>query len=199
MNNLSYKMPEIMIEEFTQLFDIERNCSIIGSAHGFFCGRDYPSTIQLTDNIDIQNGDWIIDRRSKQRYFVKNAYPIYMDGELTDWMVRYQTEYDYNLSAKSHSTINIQNVNGNSVIGSQENVTLNIGSTLQDIQNLVEALPNRDQALAKELLAELKETDSLKHPVLIKGSLSKFSDLLKKHTDLFTAIGGWAVQLLIGK
>lgn len=198
MNKFSFSK-ELLLD--TTLFTVERDNSPVGSAHGFFCGKDYPSTIQLVENTDIQNGDWLVDSETSHRYYVKDAHPIRMAGEISDWMVKYQTEIDYrtSYSSSNQTTININSVSGNSVIGSQENVVLNIGNSINDIENLIAKLPASDQALSKELLDELKKTETSAHPILVEGALSKFSNLIKKHTDLLTAIGTWAVQLLIGK
>ncbi|MFR1059255.1 MAG: hypothetical protein ACLSEY_01780 [Enterocloster sp.] len=76
---------------------------------------------------------------------------------------------------------------------------MNVGNSLNDIQQLISSLPVSEQAEAQQLLTVLKSTSESNHPVLVEGALAKFSDLLKKHTDLLTAVGGWAVQLLIGK
>lgn len=196
-----FSMPPDLINEFASTFIIERNHCEIGIVHGIYCGSDYPSTIQIVENADIQNGDWLIDKTTRQKYFAKDVTPIIVNGEPVDWMVKYQTERNYMLSENStkHSTINIQSVNGNSVIGSQENVILNIGSSLSDIEQLISKLPSREQTEADELLKELKTIESSTHPILVEGSLSKFSNLLKKHSDLLIAVGSWAVQLLIGK
>ena len=118
-----------------------------------------------------------------------------------DWMVKYQTENDFNIQSNSGSqtTINIHTVSGNSIIGSQENVVMNVGNSLNDIEQLISSLPISEQTEAQQLLTVLKSTSESNHPVLVEGALAKFSNLLKKHTDLLTAVGGWAVQLLIGK
>lgn len=195
---LPFKMPSELMD-MTQIFQVERNGSVIGQAHGFFCGRDYPNTIQLVENTDVKNGDYLIDTLTSQKYFAVDATPIVISGKAAEWMVKYETLLAHQQSSTRQTNINIHSVSGNSVIGSQEHVVLNIGSTLDDIENLLNKLPITDQAMATELLDELKRTESANHPVLVEGALSKFSDLLKKHTDLLSAVGGWAVQLLIGK
>lgn len=194
-----FKMPKNLMG-MTQIFKVERSDAIIGEAHGFFCGKDYPSTIQLVENTDIKNSDWLIDSITGQRYHVIDARPIMADGEPIDWMVRYQTEQQYASSiTDSHNTVfNIQSVNGTSVIGNQNNVALNTGFSLSDIEHLIHSLPDSDQAEANELLEELRRTESANHPVLVEGALSKFSELIKKHSDMLTAVGSWAVKLLIG-
>lgn len=196
-----FKMPQHILDEMSLIFSIERNGSTIGSVHGIFCGNDYPNTIQFLENTDIKNGDWIVDSITGQRYYAKDVHPIIIGGKPCDWLIKYQTAEDYTASVRANkqTTINIQAVHGNSIIGSQENAVMNIGSSLNDIEHLISVLPSSDQAEAHELLATLKSTSESTHPVLVEGALAKFSNLLKKHTDLLTAVGGWAVQLLIGK
>lgn len=195
-----FQFPKFMLDEMTQIFSIERNGSVIGNVHGYFCGKDYPNTIQFVENTDIKNGDWIIDSTTNQRYYAKDVHPLIMNGTICDWMVKYQTEHDFNAQTNSskQTTINIHTVSGNSIIGSQENVVMNVGSSLKDIEQLISSLPISEQPEAQELLNTLKSTSESTHPILVEGALSKFSDLLKKHSDLLIAVGGWAVQLLIG-
>lgn len=196
-----FSIPSSLLNEATIKFDVEHDNSVICSSRGFFCGKNYPSTIQLVENVDIKNGDWLIDTTTNQRYYVLDAHPIIVGGQPVDWMVKYQTELEYKqqLNVNNNSTtINIHSVNGNSAIGSQANVVFNIGSNLSDIEAIIEKLSPTEQTEANELLTILKDTTESNHPILVEGALSKFSNLIKKHSDLLIAIGGWAVQLLIG-
>lgn len=199
MNQFTF--PSGILDSMTQTFSIERNGLPIGTVQGFFCGRNYPNTIQFIQNTDIKNGDWIIDILTNQRYFAKDAQPKMMNGTISYWMVKYETEIAYQRveSTNRQTTINIGSVSGNSIIGNQENVVMNVGNSLDDIKQIISALPSQDQALAQELLEALKSTEEATHPVLVEGALSKFSDLLQKHSDLLIAVGGWAVKLLIGQ
>ena len=90
-----FQLPPFILKEMTQIFSIERNGSIIGTVHGFFCGKDYPNTIQFVENTDIKNGDWIIDSTTSQRYYAKDVRPIIMNGAPCEWMIQYQTENDF--------------------------------------------------------------------------------------------------------
>ena len=38
-----FQIPKELINA-TQIFQIERSKTIIGEAHGFFCGKNYPNT-----------------------------------------------------------------------------------------------------------------------------------------------------------
>lgn len=114
-------------------------------------------------------------------------------------MAKYQTEQDFkqSMSKNNQPVFNINSVSGNSIIGSQENAVQNIGCDLDGISQLIKQLPFTDQEEAENLLQELRDTETSNHPVLVEGKLSKFSKLLKKNSDLFSAVGRWAVQLLI--
>lgn len=195
-----FEFPFDLCGDALQRFQIERNGHIVCEARGFFCDNDYPDTIQLVEDADVRNGDWLIASVPPQRYFVENARPILIGGKPSDWLVKYQTEQAYRRSCANvhQSTFNIQAINGTSVIGSQEHVTINVGFSLDDISELIKRLPFDDQSEAEALLRELKSLESAPRPTLVRGSLSKFSDLLKKHSDLLIAVGGWAVDLLIG-
>lgn len=193
-----HTIPSELLKANCQIFTIERDGKVIGTGYGFFCGTNYPNTIQFVENVDIQNGDWLINSTTHQRYFAQDAHPIIVNGVIKHWMVKYLTELEYKrtISNSNNPVFNIQSINGNSVIGTQENVTLNIGSNLETIENILKSFPLFEQTQAKELLEELQKIEQTGFQ---KGSLSKFSDLLKKHENLITAIGGWAVNLLMGQ
>lgn len=183
----------------TDMFSIERNSLIVGEAHGFFCGKDYPSTIQLVQNADIKDGDWLIHTATKKRYYAVDARPITVNGEIQDWMVKYESELEHqsNQKHKSSASIHIGTVSGPAIIGNQQNATLNVGSSLEDIAKLIANKPTADLPELCELVSSLKKIEESGKPIE-KGQLSKFSDILKKHSDILIALGGWAVKLLTG-
>ena len=154
---MNFRMPDQLFAEETQPFSVERDGRIISEARGFFCGNDYPSTIQLVEDAKIRNGDWLIDTLTGHRYFVENARPISLSGQITDWMVKYQTETQLNQSRQviHNSTFNIHSISGTSVIGNQENVTLHIGGSLSDFARLIGQLPVSEQEEGYQLLEEL--------------------------------------------
>lgn len=113
-------------------------------------------------------------------------------------MIRYINEQEYQTNtSNSTSNITIQNVNAPSVIGNQQNVTMHIGSSLNEIKHLIEQISESDKSEFNELIEELESVESSKHPALIGGMLAKFENLLDKYPNLFSAIGGWAVKLLV--
>ena len=196
---MSFKLPDDLIRNMTDVFTIERDGQEVASAHGFFCGKEYPSTIQLVENTTVHEGDWLIHAPTKNRYFATEVQPISINGEIFDWMVKYQSEFDWKKSQANQavSNIHIGTVSGPAIIGSQQNATLSVGCTTEEIARLITAKPTSDLPALCELVAELKKIESESGPIE-KGRLSKFSDLLEKHSDLLIALGGWAVKLLTG-
>lgn len=196
---MNFSLPKHMLDSMTDVFDIERDGNVIRSAHGFFCGSNYPSTIQLVENTDIQEEDWLIHTLTGRRYFAIKVRPISMQGEIHDWMVTYQSETEWKRSQEANSSTNIHigTVSGPSIIGSQKNAAITIGNTVEDIAKLITTKPSEDIAALCELVAELKKIEESDNGIE-KGKLSKFSDLLQKHSDVLIALGGWAVKLLTG-
>ena len=64
-----------------------------------------------------------------------------------------------------------------------------------EIEKLISAKPVPDQEQLAEIIELLKAASEQDKPVS-KGLLAKFSDGLKKHSDLVIAIGNWAVAVL---
>ena len=114
-------------------------------------------------------------------------------------MVKYKSESEYRSSQQSRAatSISIGTVSGPSIIGSQQNATLNVGNSVEDIAQLIANKPASDIPQLCELVAELKKIEESGEKIE-KGKLAKFSDLLNKHSDLLVALGGWAVKLLTG-
>lgn len=109
------------------------------------------------------------------------------------------SESEYKESQKNQpvTSINIGTVSGPSIIGSQQNATLNFGTSVEDIAQLIATKPASDLPQLCELVAELKSIEESGEKIE-KGRLAKFADLLNKHSDLLTALSGWAIKLLTG-
>ena len=134
-----------------------------------------------------------------RRYYAEKTRPISEQGEIVSWMVEYKSESEYKNSQQNRSVSNISigTISGPSIIGNQQNATLNFGTNVEDIAQLIAGKPASDMPQLCELVAELKRIEESGEK-LEKGKLAKFSDLLKKHSDLLVALGGWAVKLLTG-
>ena len=191
-----FSFPRNLLESTTEDFQLERNGTITCTVHGFFCNQNHPHTIQLTEDVEVLPDDWLIHR--SQRYHVLEAHPARL-GNTVDWLVQYETESAYSSSKNSTpGSIHIGTVSGPSIIGNQQNATLNVGNTVEDIAKLISSLPAQEMEELLPLLSELKKAEESGSP-LKKGCLSKFSDTLQKHSDILIALGGWAVKLLTGE
>lgn len=191
-----FSMPRDILETMTDVFQLERNQEIIRSIRGFYCDNKHPNTIQLVEDVEIYPDDWLI--HSHQRLHVLEAYSEPIENTV-EWMVKYETEQDF-LRSQNHApgSIHIGTVSGPSIIGNQQTATIHVGNSIEDIAKLILSLPSQDMELLLPLLAELKKAEESGAP-LKKGCLAKFSDALKKHSDLLIALGGWAVKLLTGE
>lgn len=123
---------------------------------------------------------------------VESVKPL--DPSYTDCIIKYKT----NNSVEASTVFNINEVSGNSVIGNQNTVTINQSCTIEEISKLLESL-NIDKSESEELIQTLKNIENTDSTVSVRGVLGKFSNLINKHHELLIAIGGWAVQLMIGK
>lgn len=191
-----FSIPRGILDNSTDVFQLERKSKVIQSVRGFYCGSKYPSTIQLVEDVEIHPDDWLI--HSHQRLHVLEAHAVRL-GNMVEWMVKYETEQAF-LQSQNHASgsIHIGTVSGPSIIGNQQTATIHVGDSIEDIAKLISSLPSQDMEQLLPLLAELKKAEE-SGATLKKGSLAKFSDALKKHSDLLIALGGWAVKLLTGE
>ena len=190
-----------LLNKMTDIFQIERNGSIVGTAKGFVCGPKYPTnTIQLVEDVEIIPGDWLIFEAGHQRYNVLNCRPVpNLTGGPRNWIISCQTEAEYTKSNDPSVSISIGNVNGPSIIGSQHNATLNAGANIEDIKALISCISDADKPVFNDLVEEIESVEGSKHPVLIAGMLSRFEEFLNKYPNILSTLGSWAVKLLIGQ
>ena len=87
----------------------------------------------------------------------------------------------------NNQTFNINSVN-NSAFGNNGTTIFNNGNTLDEIRSLITNKPKEDQEQLNKLIDSL-EIIIENSETVSKGFLSKFSDVLKKHSDIIVAIG----------
>lgn len=86
----------------------------------------------------------------------------------------------------------------NSIIGNQASgneFVFNSGASLSELQQLIQQKPLADQPELKELLDLLQSLEERKEPVP-RSLFARFSNLIKKHTDLIAPIGVALVNIL---
>ncbi|MBU5256817.1 hypothetical protein [Tissierella praeacuta] len=181
-------------------FSIERNNLIISTTKGFFCGKDYPNTIQLDGNADVSENDWLIHVPTNKKYFVKNVQAISKSNQVLAWMAEYlsESEYKKSISKKDNSTFSIGAIYGSAIVGNYNNATINNGYSLSEIRSLVSSKPADEQEELNKLIDRIEIITEDNQPVS-KGTLAKFSDLLAKHSDITIAIGNALMGWLVGK
>lgn len=95
-------------------------------------------------------------------------------------------------------SFSIGDVSGNAIIGTQTGFTMNVGADIEHLAALISEKPTIDQSVLDELLTLLKSTEASSEPVE-KGLLAKFSDMLKKHTDLITPVSNILFRIFTGQ
>lgn len=126
----------------------------------------------------------------------------FLDGKEAMAMQNRTTNFNFNNTTFSNSPIG-ENITQNTVHGStfgdnafiDQSFTNSIGASIQDIEKLISAKSAADQEQLTGLIELLRSVSAKDAPVQ-KGLLSKFSDCLKKHFDLVTAIGKWAYIIM---
>lgn len=183
---------------FTSSFDIERNGTFSHKVNGFFCGKNYPDSIQLDKNSDIKVSDWLLDKSSNSKYFIDKIQPISDGSQNLGYIIHYLSEYEYNNREKSNTSFHIGTINGPAMIGNQQNPTMNNGYNLSEIKSLISSKPVEDQELLNTLIQRVQIITEDNQPIS-KGTLAKFSDVLAKHSDIAIALGTGIINWLIGK
>lgn len=128
-------------------------------------------------NADIQIGDVLIN--SGIKYYVVDLDTQTWKGQIASLKAYYQTTPPQ--TSQSSSTIfNISNAS-NSIIGNQQSAIINNSSfNIDDFKQLIELYGEQDKQQLYELTSLLKSC--LDKDDFHKSKLSKFSDLIAKHS-----------------
>lgn len=86
-------------------------------------------------------------------------------------------------------TFSISNVNAPSIIGTQQNPTLNVNTPFDKIKELINSAPIEDRELLNELTETVQSTIEQNQPFK-RGMLSRFEEILTKNQDIAVAIWG---------
>ena len=166
-------------------FEIYRNSNLINVAKGLKNkevngGKKF---IGFFPDIDIQVGDVLIN--SNIKYYIVDIDTSTYYGEVYQIKAYYQTNSP--TEQQTNSTVyNIGNA-PNSIIGNQQSAIINNSNfNISDFDNLIEANGGNDKKELYQLSAQLQEL--LEKDNFHKGKLSKFSDLIAKHSWLPLAI-----------
>lgn len=164
-------------------FQIVRNSEIISTNKGLKntetgSNRKY---ISFYPTVDIQVGDILINPNSPVKYFIVDLDTATWMGEICQLKAYYQTTPPTEQSLNP-TVYNINNAS-NSIIGNQQSAIINNSSfNIDDLKELIELYGAEDKQQLYELVSVLQQ--SLKEDTFHKSKLSKFSDLIAKHSWL---------------
>ena len=167
-------------------FEVYRNSNLLYTKKGLKntekgSNKKY---IGFYPDVDIQIGDVLSIPNSSVKYYITDIDTSTYNGEIYQIKAYYQ-----NASPSSQTTSTIYNIGNasNSIIGNQQQAILNNSSfSIEDLKKLVELYGNNDKEQLYELVSLLQK--SLEDDDFHKSKLSKFSDLIAKHSWLPTAI-----------
>ena len=196
------RVPNIdsQIRKMCDDFTVERDNKASHVVKGFFCGKDYPDTIQLLSDADIKQNDWLTHGITQERYFIDSVKPLSHGNQILGWMAKYLSENTYNQkqSQTTPYSINIGSIHGSAIIGNQQTATINNGYNLDAIKDLIATKPAEDQELLNQLIERVKIVTEDNQPIS-RGFFAKFSDVLEKHSDVAIALGSSIVNWLTGR
>lgn len=166
-------------------FQLFRNSALITTLKGL--KNVEPNTnrklIQFYPDTDIQIGDILVN--SNIKYYITDIDTQSWMGKVDSIIAYYQTTPPV-VHQNNSTTYNIANAT-NSIIGNQQQAILNNSSfSIDDLKQLVELYGEDDKQQLYELTSLLQE--SLQKDDFHKSKLSKFGDLIAKHSWLPTAI-----------
>lgn len=178
MNNPLYHFRHRMID-----FELYRNSQLVNTVKGLknsYQGKKY---IEFFPDTDIKVGDVLVN--SNFNYYIVDLDSQTWMGEVSSIQAFYQTTPVQD--AQTTSTIfNINNAS-NSIIGNQQSAIINNSTfDISQLTDLIELYGANDKQQLYELTDLLKQL--LEKDDFSKSKLSKFSDLIAKHSWLPLAI-----------
>ena len=168
-------------------FEIFRNSAIISTVKGLKNIETASSKkyIGFYPNVDIQVGDILSTPNSNIKYYIVDIDTATYMGEIYQIKAYYKNSQPVN-NYESSTIFNINNPQ-NSIIGTQQSAILNNSNfNIDDLKQLIELYGSNDKQQLHELSSLLKEC--LEKDDFHKSKLSKFSDLIAKHSWLPLAI-----------
>lgn len=172
--------------------EIYRNGQLVNTVDGLVNDNETYNTISFDPDTDIQVNDDIFCPLKNKHYIITNTNTVLFGGK----PYKLDAYFKNNFSSKTNSTIfNTYNPT-NSIIGNQQNVTISINESFNNLDKLINNNGGEDITRLNELSSTLKS--ELSGNQISKTKLSKFSDLIAKHSWLPIAISqiiaGWIQQ-----
>lgn len=166
-------------------FDVYRNSKLIYTVPGLknIETNTNKKMVEFFPEVKIQIGDVLVN--SGINYYIVDIDTQTWMGQVSAIKAYYQTTPP--VEHQSTSTVfNISNAQ-NSIIGNQQSAIINNSSfNIEDLKEMIELYGANDKQQLYELTSLLEQT--LQKDDFHKGKLSKFSDLIAKHSWLPLAI-----------
>src|SRR5699024_9616537 len=142
----------------------------------------------LYPEIDIQINDILINTTTNIKYIILDIDSSSYKGTIFQKKAYYQTSTYIEAPNNTSTTYNYNISNPqNSIIGNQEFATINNKSfNIDELKKLIELYGDNDKAKLYQLTSELEK--AIHNDNIKKGMLSRFSDLIAKHSWLPLAI-----------
>ncbi len=182
LNNPLSHFKDMMID-----FQIIRNSNVLSTVKGLMNTETSTKKkyVGFFPEVDVQSGDILYNISANIQYFVVDVDISTWMGNVSERKAFYQTQPPAEQSPSS-TVFNINNPS-NSIIGNQQQAILNNSSfNIDDLKQLIELYGNNDKKQLYELSSQLEKL--LLEDTFHKGNLSKFSDLISKHSWLPLAI-----------
>lgn len=182
-------------KDFLERFTIKRNGIVIAELDGLKSSDNRKKHFDFPFSTDIQRGDCVESVKSHIEYYIYDIDTQTMEGDIVSIMAFYQTKSEFESSQRqsttASNTYHIGNAYG-SIIGSQSTATISNSCNLDELKTYVEQNIKEDKEQINELIETIKAITCNNIPMQ-KGTLSRFGDLLAKHSWLT----GPLTQLLI--
>lgn len=167
-------------------FQIYRNSALIDTVKGLKNTEKGSNKkfIGFFPDVDIQIGDFLMIPNTSVKYSIIDVDTSTYMGEIYQLKAYYQTAP---AEAKQPSVTFNVNSSPNSIFGTQASAIINNPSfSINDLDSLIESNGGADKKELYQLSSQLQEL--LEKDEFHKSKLSKFSDLIAKHSWLPLAI-----------
>lgn len=174
-----------MFRDLAQTFSLERDAHILrDDIKAFFCDDHRHDAIQILGNYGIREGDWLIESSTGKRCFIEDLRPITSD----EFIARYKTERQMQESARPVS-LNIGNIYGPAIVGSQSNAVIHSGASFDDIRQFLsqQNLSSSDRAELEALTKAVEAVVQNQLPAN-SGIFSRYLSIAEKYSGLVSLI-----------
>ncbi|WP_342546649.1 hypothetical protein NST69_17890 [Paenibacillus sp. FSL P2-0089] len=186
-----------------EIFNVYRKNKDIGTLEGIkynelSTGRSY---IVCNTNSDIQPGDILVSQFTKEEICVEDIQSEGLHkGAIFQKKAYYTNKYDNErLQNKVQHNVTSFNIGSaqNSVIGNQSNASLVNIFNVVELEREIEQKGDEDKEELRSMINEIKEMfeDSEK---VKKGSLSRFSGIMQKHSWITGSVAKLGLDFLLG-